>query len=100
MRKKCRIIFILFLTQVPLLAMVPPLEREINLVLNNEQVSSALNKIHDQTGLVFSYQANLISGASPVTAMMKRKTVREALSIILPKNITYKSRSNYIILKN
>jgi hypothetical protein len=88
------------MTRISLFALVPPLEREINLILNNEQISSALNKIHDQTGLVFSYQANLISGASPVTAMMKRKTVREALSIILPKHITYKSRSNYIILKN
>ena len=89
--------FLLFVGK--LVALVPPLEREINLTLSNESVSSALLKIQSQTGLVFSYRHDIVDNLAPVTIQIKQKTVREALSIMLPKSILFKQRSNYIILK-
>lgn len=77
----------------------PPLEREVSLVLNNERVSVALNKIADQTGLVFSYSSNIINDLPPLSINIKHKTVREALALLLPNSISYKAKNNYIILK-
>ena len=81
------------------LAIAPPLEREITLSLTNEPIKSALTKIQEQTGLIFSYRASIIDNVSRVTFQLKQKTVREALALILPKNVSYKSKNNYIILK-
>jgi hypothetical protein len=78
---------------------IPPLERELNLVLSNEKVSAALLRIQDQAGLIFSYRASLISTLTPVSVQLNKKTVREALTMILPKTIAFNSVKNYIILK-
>ena len=81
------------------LAIVPALEREVNLTLNNEKVTTALSKIQEQTGLIFSYQPAIVNGIGLITLQLKHKTVREALVLLFPKNIQYKSKNNYIILK-
>lgn len=78
---------------------IPALEREVNLSLTKELPGAALQKIQDQTGLIFSYSSTLLKNISPVSLQLKQKTVREALSLILPKTIVYKSKNNYIILK-
>ncbi len=80
-------------------AAVPPLEREISLSLNNEQVIIGLNKIQQQTGLIFSYSSSIINNLAPVSVNIIQKTVREALALLLPNNITVRSKNNYIILK-
>jgi len=81
------------------LAIAPPLEREVNLSLNNERFSNVLIKIQEQTGLVFSYKPSIIEGIAPVSIQLRHKTVREALALMLPKSVTYKAKNNYIILK-
>lgn len=81
------------------LSLVPALEREVTLTLNNERIANALTKIQEQTGLVFSYQPALINNLAPVSLKLKQKTVREALALMFPRNIIYKSKDNYIILK-
>src|SRR5687768_13564819 len=78
---------------------VPPLERELTLIISNEKVSAALQRIQDQAGLTFSYRASLISSLAPVSVQLNKKTVREALTLILPKTIAFNSVKNYIILK-
>lgn len=78
---------------------VPVLEREIDLVLVNESVVNALQKIERQSGCVFSYQSNIINGIKPITVEFKKKTIREILSSILPKKLVCKPRGNYIIIK-
>jgi len=80
-------------------AIAPPLEREINLSFSNEQFSAVLNKIQEQTGLIFSYKPSIVNAVGPVSLQLKHKTVREALALMLPKNIIYKAKNNYIILK-
>lgn len=80
-------------------AAVPALEREVNLMLNNEPAGNVLKKIQEQTGLVFSYSTKVLNAIPPLSANIRRKTVREALVLMLPKSITYKSKNNYVILK-
>lgn len=97
--KRLRLIFLLAACYFSASAILPPLEREVNLSLNNEQFSTVLLRIQEQTGLVFSYKPSIIAGIGPVSLQLKHKTVREALALMLPKNIIYKSKNNYIILK-
>jgi hypothetical protein len=98
--KRVLIVILLFFGNAgKYLAFVPPLEREITLSLNNEKITIALNKIQEQTGLIFSYQPSIINNIGPVSLQLKHKTVREALAIMLPKNIIYKAKNKYIILK-
>jgi hypothetical protein len=78
---------------------IPALEREITLNLSNEKLNSALNKIQEQTGLIFSYSSSILNNAPPISLHLKQKTVREALALMLPKSISFKARNNYIILK-
>ncbi len=78
---------------------VPVLEKEIDLVLVNESVLNTLQKIERQSGCIFSYQSNIINGIKPLTAEFRKKTIREILSTILPKKLLFKSKGNYIILK-
>lgn len=80
-------------------AIVPALEREVNLTFTNEKITTVLAKIQEQTGLVFSYQPSIVNGLGPVSMQFRQKTVREVLATLLPKNIVFKSKSNYIILK-
>lgn len=97
--KRFKLFFLLVLYCSSLPAIVPALEREVNLTFNNERFSNALLKIQEQTGLIFSYKSDIINNIGPVSLQLKHKTVREALALMLPKSIVYKSRSNYIILK-
>ncbi|MBL7930654.1 MAG: carboxypeptidase-like regulatory domain-containing protein, partial [Bacteroidia bacterium] len=99
MKKSIIIFTLLFLARLQAFALLPVLEREINLSFQSEKLSSVLLKIQEQGGFVFSYQSALLDGTRPITIQLKRKTVREALALILPKTITYKSKNNYIILK-
>lgn len=101
-RKMKKILFLLFawlLVQSVLHAATPALEREILISLNNESVSKALSKIQTETGVVFSYKSSLIDNLPAVTLTSRVRTVREILTSILPSNITFKAKDNYIILK-
>lgn len=98
MKKRIIITFLVFIG-LRAFALLPVLEREISLNFQSEKLSAVLLKIQEQGGFVFSYQSALLDGVRPVTIQIKKKTVREALALILPKTITYKSKNNYIILK-
>ncbi len=92
-------LFSFLLSSASCFSVIPPLEREVSLSLTNERVSVALNKMSEQTGLVFSYSSNIINDLPTVSINIKHKTVREALALLLPGNISYKAKNNYIILK-
>lgn len=92
------IIFFFWFLQIKA-TLLPPLEREVTITFNKELVNLALQKIQTQTSLIFSYPTHLIENLPSVSVQLKKVTVREALSFILPKKITYKVRGNYIILK-
>lgn len=93
------IVICVFFQSLTSMAKVPALEREVNLTVTNEKVISVLTKIQEQTGLIFSYQPSLLADLQPVSMQIRQKTVREALALLFPKNISYKAKNNYIILK-
>lgn len=98
--KRCLAVILFFLFQLTSNATLPPpLEREVNLTVSNEPVAAVLQKIQNQTALVFSYQSSVVAKIGPVSLQLKQKTVREALALLFPKDIAYKVRGNYIILK-
>ena len=74
---------------------VPALEREITLQLTNEKLNVALDKIQEQTGLVFSYPSSILNNAPVVSLRLRQKTVREALMLMLPKGIVFKAKNNF-----
>ncbi|MDZ4665988.1 MAG: carboxypeptidase-like regulatory domain-containing protein [Bacteroidota bacterium] len=78
---------------------IPVLEREVNLSFSNEPIAGVLERIKLQTGAVFSYQSNILNGGAPITAKFDRKSIREVLSVILPKNLIFKPKNSYIIIK-
>ncbi|MCX6182980.1 MAG: hypothetical protein NT150_13755 [Bacteroidetes bacterium] len=99
---KQRIVLLLlgfFLCTQSAYAVVPALEREVNFTVSNEPIAKVLAKIQEQTDVIFSYNSLLLSNISPLTLQLKHKTIREALTLMLPKSIEYKAKNNYIILK-
>ncbi|MBL7901195.1 MAG: carboxypeptidase-like regulatory domain-containing protein [Bacteroidia bacterium] len=91
--------FILWVGPNDAYATVPALERNLELNLKNEKISVILNKIEEQSGVIFSYSPQLFKETGPISIQLKNKTVREALAQILPVSVMYRAKNNYIILK-
>lgn len=77
----------------------PALERELSLTVKNEKIEVVLKKIEEQCSVVFSYSPLLLNSTQTINLELKNKSVREVLSLILPGHISFKSKNNYIILK-
>jgi hypothetical protein len=97
--KKIIFFFLLVLCGKGYSTIVPALEREVNLLINNESFSTVITKIQEQTGIIFSYKPSVVQNIGPISIELKNKTVREALALILPKSVIFKAKNNYIILK-
>lgn len=76
----------------------PLLERTITITLENETLTSSLNKIAQQGGFTFSYGAGLFDANRQITAQFTNKTIREILNTFFQGTIAYKERKKYIIL--
>lgn len=79
---------------------IPPLEREVTLAIKQKKVESILSQIETQAKVRFAYPAELFLLNSPLSIDIKQKTVREALTMVLPSTVYYVVKSNYIVLKN
>jgi hypothetical protein len=97
--KKIIFFFLLVLCGKGYSTIVPALEREVNLLINNDSFSTVITKIQEQTGIIFSYKPSVVQNIGPISIELKNKTVREALALILPKSVIFKAKNNYIILK-
>lgn len=97
--KASLIFFLLFLFCTGVKADIPVLERTVDISFNNEPIASVLEKIKIQTGAIFGYQSHILDGVNPITAEFRKRSIREVLSVILPKKLFYKAKGNYIILK-
>lgn len=82
-----------------LVADIPALEREVNMVFNHEPPESALKSIEREADVIFAYQPVIVTGIPPVNAVLKNRSVREALVLIFGDKIAFHARNNYIILK-
>ncbi|MFM7022285.1 MAG: hypothetical protein ACKOXB_04850 [Flavobacteriales bacterium] len=80
-------------------AQVPALERELSFSVQNENAEKVLGKIQEQAHVTFSYASGILKNVKPLTRQFKKNTVREVLLILLPVNISFKAKGEYIILK-
>ena len=79
---------------------IPPLEREVTLAVKQKSVEYILTQIETQTKVRFAYPTELFLRCPPISIDIKQKTVREALTVVLPSTVYYVVKNNYIILKN
>lgn len=77
---------------------IPLLERTITISFDHETIESALKKLSQQGGFVFSYSPSVIQADRRVTGSFVDKTVREILNELFKDTIEYKQRGNYLIL--
>jgi hypothetical protein len=77
---------------------VPALERLVDLQCTNEKISTILESISKQTGVVFSYSQNTFSN-SHINLSIRQKSVRYALNQLFSDKVTFTVKGKYIILK-
>lgn len=78
---------------------IPPLERELTLTIKHQRIETILSKIEDITKVKFSYSSDIFSNQTDISIEFKQKTIREALSVLLPTDVVFIAKGNYIILK-
>lgn len=98
MRKLLIFIFLLHLSQ-SFAQNTPPLERIINVKINNERLDNALKVISTAGNFSFSYNPDEIDINKRVSVSMRDQPVREVLNGVFGNSATFRSRGNYIILK-
>lgn len=94
-------IFILLLCTVhnQLLAQTRDLlNTPVAISVTNERVTTVLNRISQQGGFSFSYNASLIADDQVITLNVANKPVREVLNEIFRGSVNYKEKGNHIIL--
>jgi hypothetical protein len=77
----------------------PFLEKEISLNIINEKTGKVLERLEQTGGFHFSYPSDLINPGKEISLQVKNKTIRECLSIIFIKEISFRQKGNYIILQ-
>lgn len=77
---------------------VPALERLVNLQYTNTKISVILEKMTQQTGVVFSYSEGAFINSS-IDVIIQQKSVRFALKKIFGDKVIFTVNGKYIILK-
>lgn len=78
----------------------PPLERVISVEFGGESLKAALKKIEKKGGFAFAYKTGSFNESTIINRAYIKKTTREILDDIFQGEISYKSKGNYIILRN
>lgn len=76
----------------------PILARTISVSFTNEKVTTVLHRIGQQAGFSFSYNASIIPDDQVASIEMNNKTVEEILNELFKGSMTYKEKSNHLIL--
>jgi hypothetical protein len=74
------------------------LDRKVTVAFTNEKLTAVLNRIGQQAGFSFSYNATIIAEDQVVTINLADKTVREVLNEIFKGSMNYKEKGNHLIL--
>ena len=77
---------------------VPPLERKVTINVSGKPASEFLTSIAAQTGVVFSYNPDIVSN-TPIHLNVTNKPVRQTLNLAFKGTIKYKVKGKYIILQ-
>jgi hypothetical protein len=76
----------------------PVLQRVISISVTNESLPVVLNKISEAARFSFSYNPANINEDQIISINAKSKSVKEILDGIFKETVSYKERSNYLIL--
>jgi len=76
----------------------PVLQRVITISVTNESLPVLLGKVSEAGKFSFSYNPAIINEDQFITINAKSKTVKEILDEIFKETVSYKERSNYLIL--
>lgn len=77
---------------------IPILERKISITASSEKISSVLNRIGQAGGFSFSYNSAIISQEETASLNITDKSVREVLNEIFKGTMSFKEKSNYLIM--
>ncbi len=78
---------------------IPPLERKISVEFGGEYAKDVLKTIEDKAKLTFAYKTGTVDDSLFVNMAYIDKTVREILDDIFKGSISYKTKGNYIFLR-
>jgi hypothetical protein len=97
---RCLIIvwFCLFIIPAAAQKVVPPLEREVSIQVNNETAAFVLEKLAQQTGIKFSYSPTKIQADKKVTFKVVNKPLRTVLLLVFADAVTLKEKGNFVII--
>lgn len=78
--------------------LLPILERPITIAATHENIPSVLNRIGQAGGFSFSYNSAIINPEETITLSVINQPVRFVLNEIFGNTMTFKVKSNYLIL--
>lgn len=78
--------------------LLPILERPITIAATHENIPSVLNRIGQAGGFSFSYNSAIINPEETITLNVINQPVRFVLNEIFGNTMTFKVKSNYLIL--
>jgi hypothetical protein len=94
------LVYILILSPTLLIAQKNYSDKIVNFPAKHITLRAALKTLSDQTGCVFSYDPTRINDKQELTISSCNKlTLQATLQKILPKNIHFKFKGKYIVLK-
>jgi len=97
------LLFIVLFSLIPFkntFAQVNKLEKKINIVSRNKQLSFILSEIERKSGVLFSYSNQQIDAKQKITIIARRKKVKDVLSKLFNKaSIDYIQLEKQLILK-
>lgn len=97
--KKIITVFFILISGIGYTQNLPPiLERPISITATNENIPAVLNRIDQAGGFSFSYNSAIINPEETITLNVTNQPVRYVLNEIFGNTMTFKVKSNYLIL--
>ena len=78
----------------------PPLERVVSVELSGQSTREALKLIETEGRFSFAYRTDIVDQSNMMTRAYVDQTVREILDDLFQGAISYKTKGNYIILRD
>ncbi len=78
----------------------PPLERVVSLQLKGNSTKEALKIVEEKASFSFAYRTDLVEQSNAMSRTYAEQTVREVLDDIFQGRVSYKTKGNYVILRD
>ncbi len=91
--KKAKLVLLFILLSISLFS-----KNVVNLNLQNEKLSVAMNLITQQTGVEFSYNPQIVNINHTVSVSIINKEVKEAIDLLVGDMYSYRIKGRYVII--